>query len=110
MMQKSRRRVRATELQRLRRRLHVYVDRALGGAALIAVHETAALHGHWSELSERVRLARKALGARALIREQVDLLPESRTRLQRDQEVRRQLWRGLLKDLAAPVQQRAARR
>jgi hypothetical protein len=96
-------------LQRLRRHINVYVDRALGGAALIAVHETSALHGHWSELSERMRLARRAHGTRELIREQVDLLPESRTRLLRDQEVRRQLWRGLMRDLAAPVR-RAVRR
>lgn len=90
-------------LKRLRRRVNNYVDRALGGAALIAVHEAGALHGHWTEIGERVRVAREAHGPADLLREQLDLVPESRNRLARDQEVRRLLWRGLIKDLAAPV-------
>lgn len=93
----------AAGLKRLRRRVNSYVDRAIGGAALIAVHEAGALHGHWTEISERLRVAREAQGPAALLREQMDLLPESRNRLARDQEVRRLLWRGLFKDLAAPV-------
>lgn len=90
-------------LRRVKRQFNVYVDRALGGVALIAVHEAGALHGHWTEFSERVRVARKAHGPGELIRDQMDLLPESRNRLARDQEVRRELWRGLVKDLTAPV-------
>lgn len=102
-MQKSYKAKGVAELKRLRRRFNSYVDRALGGAALIVVHETGALHGHWTELSERMRVAREAQGPVDLVREQIDLLPESRNRLSRDQEVRRLLWRGLFKDLAAPV-------
>lgn len=90
-------------LNRLKRRVSTYLDRAIGGAALIAVHEANALHGHWSEASERTRVARKARGPRELLRDQVDLLPESKNRLSRDHEVRVQLWRGLVKDLSAPV-------
>lgn len=90
-------------ISRVKRKLNVYVDRAIGGAALIMVHETGALHGHWTEISERLRVARKAHGPGELIRDQIDLLPESRNRLVRDQEVRRGLWRGLFKDLTAPV-------
>ena len=43
-------------LMRMKRQLNVYVDRAVGGVALLAVHEAAALRGHWSELTERARL------------------------------------------------------
>lgn len=93
-------------LNRLRRRVNIYVNHAIGGAALIVVHETTALYGHWTEIGERVRVAGKAQGPASMIREQMDLLPESRNRLLRDQEVRRLLWRGLFKDLAAPVRQR----
>lgn len=87
----------------MKRQLNVYLDRAISGAALLAVHEAAALHGLWSELSERIRVARSARGPVELVREQVDLLPESRHRILRDHEVRLSLWRGLAKDLAVPV-------
>lgn len=97
-------------LEKLRRRWGLYVDRAIGGAALIVVHETTALHGHWTELNERVRTLRRSQSPRGLIRDQLDLLPESRSRLLRDQEVRLQLWRGLTQDLAAPMNNRRKRR
>ena len=78
-----------------------FVDRALGGVALIAVHEADALQGHWTELEERLEVARHARSASQLIREQLDLFPESKTRLKHDHEIRRQLWRGLWKDVSA---------
>ena len=77
------------------------VDRTLGGVALIALHEADALQGHWTELGERLDLARHARSPGQLIREQLDLLQESRSRLRHDQEIRRQLWRGLWKDVSA---------
>lgn len=90
-------------MNRVRRELNHYLDRAIGGMALIAVHEAGALQGHWTEINERVAIARRARTASELIRDQLDLLPESRNRMRRDQDIRRELWRGLVKDLAAPV-------
>ncbi|MGH8506758.1 MAG: hypothetical protein ACRETM_12465 [Stenotrophobium sp.] len=81
-----------------------YLDRATNGVALIAVHESGALRALGSALAERLAVARLARTAGELIRDQIDLLPESRTRFRRDQQVRRQLWRGLLRDLSAPIQ------
>lgn len=84
-----------------------YLDRAANGFSLIAVHESGALRAFGSALAERLAVARRARSAAELIRDQIDLLPESRTRFRRDHQVRRQLWRGLLRDLAAPIQKAA---
>ncbi len=80
-----------------------YVDRLIGDMATIARHEAEVLHGHLSAMNVRVRVAQRARGVGELLRDQVDLLPESRNRLRRDQSVRRRLWRGLIDDLAEPV-------
>ena len=81
----------------------VYLDRVLGGAALIALHEAGSLQGHFEAMNERVRIATRARNVGELIRNQFDLIPETRNRFQRDHQVRRQLWRGLVRDLTAPV-------
>lgn len=78
----------------------VYLDRILGGISLLVLHETGSLQGHVAAAQERLRLARRARGLGELLRDQVDLLPESRNRLRRDQQIRRELWRGLARDLS----------
>lgn len=82
--------------------LEAYADRAAGGLALLMVHEAGALRGHWNALGERVSVARRARSTGELIRNQIDLLSESRNRFAHDQTVRRELWKGWLRDLAAP--------
>jgi len=84
-------------------RHEVYLDRVLGGAALIALHEAGSLQGHFEAVNERVRVATRARNVGELIRNQIDLFPETRNRFRRDHQVRRELWRGLVRDLAAPV-------
>ncbi|ULQ47548.1 hypothetical protein JN531_004500 [Flagellatimonas centrodinii] len=86
-------------LKRLSGRLHRVVDQTVEATALLATHEVDALRGHWSELRERVILARHARTPGQLIREQLDLLPESRNRLRHDHRVRRSLWLGVRQDL-----------
>ena len=76
-----------------------YLFRAVDGATLVLMHELDALGGHWVELRERVAVARKARGLVDLVRGQVDLLPETRTRLTLDQRERRALVRSWLADL-----------
>lgn len=92
---------------RINQRMNHYIDRSLGGVALLALHEAGSLRGHWSDLGVRLSVARRARGAGELLRDQLDLWPESRRRVRRDQEVRRELWRGLFRDLAADSAQLA---
>jgi hypothetical protein len=86
--------------ERLQDRIHYFWDCATSGMRMLAVHETDALRGHWSEINERLELARRARDSSELLREQVDLLPESRNRLVRDHQIRVELLRGLIKDLS----------
>lgn len=88
-------------------RREVYLDRVLGGVALIALHEAGSLQGHLEGVNERLRVAAHARNVGELIRNQIDLLPETRNRFVRDHSVRRELWRGFVRDLTAPVQKAA---
>lgn len=75
------------------------VQRAAMGLAMIAVHEWGALGAHYSELRERVAVARRARGAGEFLRDQMDLLPETQARLRQDQHVRRELLRRWFKQI-----------
>lgn len=86
----------------------MYLDRLLGDVRLLVLHETDALRGHLVAAEERLRVARRARGIGELLRDQVDLLPESRNRWRRDHQIRRELWRGLVRDLRS--RPRASRR
>ncbi|MGH8462388.1 MAG: hypothetical protein ACRESS_12335 [Stenotrophobium sp.] len=87
--------------------MHRLVDSAANGFALIAVHEADALRGLRAALAERLAVARRARTPGELLRDQFDLLPETRLRFVRDQQVRGQLWRGLLQDMTAPLRKAA---
>lgn len=91
------------DLRQFSQKVSHYLDRAFSGIALVAVHEVGTLRGHWADVDIRLKVARRARGAGELIRDQIDLLPESRNRFVRDQRVRRELWRGAVKDLSAQV-------
>lgn len=54
-------------------------------------HEWDSLHGHRRALLERLSVARGAHSVGELIDAQVDLVPESRRRLQRNAETRREI-------------------
>lgn len=92
--------VQAARRRRTRQREH-YVDRILGGLRLIAVHEVDAVQAHLAAVGERVRVAQQARDLGELVRNQFDLLPESRNRWRRDHVVRQELWRGFVRDLKA---------
>lgn len=76
-----------------------YVNRAVGGLALMLMHEIDALSGHVAELRERLAVARQSQGLGELVRKQVDLLPETRARLVLDQRERSALLRSWVADL-----------
>lgn len=84
------------------------LDRVCSGVALIALHEAGSLQGHLEALNERLRIARRARSVGELVRDQFDLLPETRNRWQRDHRVRRELWDGLIRDLRSSGESRAA--
>lgn len=84
-----------------RRRSAAYLERAVSGLTLVLAHEVGALSGHMAEVRERIAVARKARGLGELLRDQADLLPETRARLVQDQRERRALVRGLIADLRA---------
>ena len=79
--------------------MKVYANRAVGGFALMVMHELDALTRHGVELRERVAVARKARGLRQLVRDQVDLVAETRARLKLDQRERLALLNSWVADL-----------
>jgi hypothetical protein len=82
-----------------RRRGEAYAARAVGGFVLIVMHELDAVSGHVAELRERFAVARQARDVRDLVGMQVDLLAETRARLQLDQRERRALLHSWVADL-----------
>lgn len=81
------------------RRGRVFASRLIDGLSIIALHEADVLNAHLLAAGERLRVATQARNAAELLRDQLDLLPESRNRLRHDQAVRRMLWCGLIHDL-----------
>lgn len=69
------------------------------GLAMIAVHEWGALGAHFVELRERFAVARRARNTGELLRDQMDLVPETQARLRQDQHVRRELLRRWVKTI-----------
>ena len=76
-----------------------YLQRAVGGLALVLMHEADALAGHYAEVRERLSVARRARGLGELVRDQMDLLAETRARLTLDQRERRALLHSWVVDL-----------
>jgi hypothetical protein len=77
----------------------MYVRRAIGGLALVVMHELDALAGHVAEARERLAVAAKSQGLGELVRNQVDLLAETRARLVLDHRERRALLNSWVADL-----------
>ncbi len=73
----------------------------MNGLSLMAVHELSALRAHVGAAGVRYRVARRARDAGELLRDQFDLTAETLNRLRRDQQVRRELWRGVVSDTVA---------
>ena len=86
-------------LLKARRAGTAYVDRAVQDLLQLSHHEVDAISGHWSEVGERIAVARRARDVLELLRDQIDLLPETKARLSRNRLRRRALVRGLIKDL-----------
>lgn len=94
-----------TRSRKYRRRGEAYAQRAVGGFVLMMMHELDALSRHTVDVRERLLVARKARGLAQLLRDQVDLLAETRARLQLDQRERRALLHSWLSDLRSGLRQ-----
>lgn len=70
-------------------------DRVIGAMTVLLVHEAGSLGGHIDELRMRLRVARRARGVTELLENQIDLLPDTRSRLRRDRSMRGELLRSL---------------
>ena len=84
---------------RRRERGGLFTQRAVGGLALVLLHEWDALWRHGVDVSERLVVARNARGPGELVRDQLDLLTETRARLAMDHQERRALLHGWRADL-----------
>jgi len=85
------------------------INTAVDGLSVLVEHESSALDNQISGLFERLVVARKARSVGELLRDQLDLLPDTQARLRRDHSVRRALLKGLTHDLRGSLgKQRAA--
>lgn len=82
-----------------RQMLHIAMD----GLSVLVEHESTALENLRSSLRERWVIASKSRGLGELLRDQIDLLPDTRARLQRDHAVRSQLLKGWTRDIRSSL-------
>ena len=75
------------------------IDRVIGGVALIVLHEVDALSGHGRALVARWRSMWRSRSHLERWREQRSLNRQTARRLHDDRLIRRELWRGLWRDL-----------
>jgi hypothetical protein len=83
------------------KRLDVLLDRAIDSFGRLAMHEAGVIDGHLDGLRVRWAVARRARSLSELLRDQYDLLPDTRARIARDHRERLRLWRGLRDQPAA---------
>ncbi len=67
------------------------MTRTVDGLAQLAQHEAGAFNNQVQSLRERITVAKKARSFGELLRNQLDLLPDTHARLRRDHSVRSQL-------------------
>ncbi len=75
------------------------LNTAVDGFSVLVEHESTALDNQISGLRERLVIARKARSVGELLRDQLDLVPDTQARLRRDHTVRSQLLEGFTRDL-----------
>jgi hypothetical protein len=71
------------------------IGRSVDGFGRIAMHEAGVIDGHLDGLRVRWAVARKARSLGELLRDQYDLLPDTRARIARDHRERLRIWRQL---------------
>src|SRR5579872_5570601 len=80
------------------KRMEALFNRSIDRFGRIAMHEAGVIDGHVDALRMRWAVARKARSLGELLRDQYDLLPDTRARIARDHRERLRLWRRLRTD------------
>ncbi len=75
------------------------IHTAFDGLQVLVEHENTALDNQLAGLRERLLIARRARNLGELLRDQIDLLPDTHARLRRDHSLRRALLSGFGSDL-----------
>ena len=76
---------------------------AVDGFSVLVEHENNALDNLVDSLRERLVIAKKARSLGELLRDQIDLLPDTQARLRNDHGVRSELLKGLTRDLRSSI-------
>ncbi len=84
------------------------LNTAKDGLAVLVEHESTAFDNLVASLRERVSVARKARNVGELLRNQLDLLPDTHARLVRDHAVRGQLLKGFGRDIRGSLKLKRA--
>ncbi|MDO9453548.1 MAG: hypothetical protein Q7J29_11905 [Stagnimonas sp.] len=84
------------------------LNTAMDGFSVLVEHETNALDNLVASLRERLSVARKARNVGELLRNQLDLLPDTQARLLRDHAVRGQLLKGFGRDIRGSLKLKRA--
>lgn len=79
------------------------INTAVDGLSVLVEHENSALDNQISGLRERLVVARRARSLGELLRDQIDLLPDTHARWRRDHTVRGQLLKGLSRDIRRSI-------
>jgi hypothetical protein len=83
------------------------LERLIGDLGQILMYEAGVLDGHLDSLRERWAVARRARGLGELLRDQYDLLADTRQRIRRDHQARVRLWKKLAAEWRRPTPQDA---
>lgn len=79
------------------------LNTAVDGFSVLVEHENNALDNLVASLRERIVIAKKARSLGELLRDQIDLLPDTQARLRNDHDVRSELLKGLTRDLRSSI-------
>lgn len=79
------------------------LNTAMDGLSVLIEHESNALENLRKSFGERWIVAGKARGIGELLRDQIDLVPDTQSRLWRDQQLRSELLRGFRRDLKQSI-------
>lgn len=84
------------------------LNTAMDGFSVLVEHESNAFDDLVASLRERVSVARNARNMGELLRNQLDLLPDTHARLLRDHAVRGQLLKGFGRDIRGSLKLKRA--
>lgn len=79
------------------------LNTAMDGISVLIEHESNALDNQLDGLRERLLIAQKARSLGELLRNQIDLLPDTQARLLNDHAVRNELLKGFGRDLRSSI-------